>query len=208
MSTTGARKARATKKAGGARKRLDRERVLVAAEALVDRDGWRELTMTALANELGVKVPSLYNHVPNLEALRGELQYRTLRALGVALNRKAMGRSGETALRALAQTFRRFANEHPGCYDLAMQEPVDLDEFTAASADAGAAMAAVVRSYGIDDTSFELQLSAFAALHGVLVLEHANFFPPTIDTDRVFEQVVEIVLALLEAAAPDEVRAG
>jgi AcrR family transcriptional regulator len=189
-------------------KRLDHEQVLRAAEALVDRDGWRELTMTALANELGVKVPSLYNHVENLEALRGELQNRTLRALGVVLNRKVMGRSGPPALEALVEAFRRFAKEHPGRYDLAMQAPADLEEFTAATADAGGAMAAVVRSYGIDDPSFELQLSAFAALHGVVDLEHAGFFPAFIDTDRVFARVLEIVLALFADAAPDEAKAG
>jgi hypothetical protein len=91
-----------------------------------------------------------YNHVENLDALRGELQNRTLRALGVALNRKAMGRSGPTALRALAATFRRFANQYPGRYDL----------------------------------------------------------PETIDAERVYEHVLDIVLALLEAAAPDEANAS
>jgi AcrR family transcriptional regulator len=186
------------------RPRLDREAVLAAAEALVEREGWQHLTMTARANELGVKVPSLYNHVPNLEALRGDLQNRALRELGSALNRKAMGRTGETAMRALAETFRRFANEHPGRYDLAMQAPVDQDAFIAATADAGAALAAVIRSYGIDDTSFELQLSAFAALHGVLALEHSGFFPAEIDTDNLFEKVLDVVLGLLENAAAPE----
>ena len=197
-----------TKPPADDRKRLDREQVLLAAETLVDRDGWRELTMTKLALELGVKVPSLYNHVPSLEALRGELQKRTLAQLGTALNRKAMGRSGETAMRALAATFRRFANEHPARYDLATQAHVDPEEFAVAAADAGGALAAVVRSYGIDDPSFELQLSAFAALHGVLVLEHADFFPDFIDTDRVFERVLELVLALLDDAASDEEQAS
>ena len=190
------------------RKRLDHEQVLVAAEALVDKDGWRQLTMTALANELGVKVPSLYNHVPNLEALRGELQNRTLRELGTQLNRKAMGRTGPTAMRALAATFRRFANEVPNRYDLATQEAIDAEGFAEASADAGAALAAVIRSYGIDDTSLELQLSSFAALHGVIVLEHASFFPPTIDPDRMFEMVLDIVLRLLDDAATEEPLAG
>ena len=190
------------------RKRLDREAVLAAAEALVDRDGWANLTMTALANELGVKVPSLYNHIPNLEALRGELQLRTLRDIGALLNRRAMGRTGETAMRALAESFRRFATEHPGRYDLAMRAPVDRDAFAAASVHAGAALAAVIRSYGIDDTSFEMQLSAFAALHGVLVLEHADFFPPGIDVDRVFELVLDALLAQFDATAAGERRAG
>lgn len=190
------------------RPRLDREQVLVAAEAIADRDGWRALTMTALAKELGVKVPSLYNHVPSLEALRGELQNRTLREIGARLNRKAMGRTGELAMRALAESFRRFAQEHPGRYDLAMQAPIDADGFAAASADAGAALHAVIRSYGIDDSSLELQLTGFAALHGVLVLEQAGFFPAAIDTDLIFERVLELVLALLEGTAPDEAKAS
>ena len=190
------------------RKRLDREQVLATAEAMVDRDGWRQLTMTALASELGVKVPSLYNHVPNLEALRGELQNRTLREIGTVMNRKAMGRTGETAMRAMATAFRRYASEHPGRYDLAMQEPVDRDAFNAASGDAAAALSAVIRSYGISDPTFELQLSSFAALHGVLVLEHTGFFPPSIDVDHVFTTVLDVVLAMLDNAAPDEVRAG
>ena len=189
-------------------KRLDREIVLATAEALVDRGDWRALTMTALANELGVKVPSLYNHVPNLEALRGELQNRTLREIGVLLNRKAMGRTGETAMRALAAEFRRYAKAHPGRYDLAMQAPVDLEGFAAASVDAGAALHAVIRSYGIDDSSLELQLSAFAALHGVLVLEHNGYFPPMIDTEQVFEHVLDTILTMFQAAAPPAVKAG
>ena len=92
-----------------------------------------------------------------------------------------MGRSGQTAMRALAATFRRFAREHPGRYDLAMREPVDREAFEQASVEASRALTAVIRSYGIEDASFELQLSAFAALHGVSRLENVGFFPsPTI----------------------------
>jgi len=190
------------------RKRLDREQVLAAAEVIADRDGWTHLTMTALANELGVKVPSLYNHVPNLEALRGELQNRTFLALAAALNRSAMGRSGPTAVRALAKAFRTFALEHPGRYDLAMREPVDREGFEAAALEAGRALWAVIASYGISEDAVELQLSAFAALHGVLVLENAGFYPPGIDTDAVYEHVLEMTLGLFDAATPPELRAS
>ena len=190
------------------RPRLDHDQVLATAEAIVDRDGVQGLTMTALAKELGVKVPSLYNHVPNLEALRGELQARTLREIGERLNHKAMGRTGETAMRALAAEFRRYAQAHPGRYDLAMQAPVDLPGFAAASVDAGAALHAVIRSYGIEDETLNLQLSTFAALHGVLALENAGFFPSSIDTEPIFETVLGLVLDLLGGRAPGEARAS
>ncbi len=189
------------------RRRLDREQVLSAAEAIVDRDGADGLTMTALANELGVKVSSLYNHVPNLEGLRGELQNRAMLELGTELRNTAMGKTGERGLRALAHTMRAFARAHPGRYGLAMSEPHDRDGFTEASANAIAALGAIIASYGIDDASFDFQVSAFAALHGVVVLENTGFFGEILDADRIFELVLGLVVDLLSATAPQEIRA-
>jgi AcrR family transcriptional regulator len=164
--------------------------------------------MARLAAALGIKVPSLYNHVPNLEALRGELQCSTLREIGERLNRKAMGRTGETAMRAMAETYREYAKAHPGRYDLATQAPVDDAAIAEAATAAGAALHAVIRSYGIEEEALELQLSTFAALHGVLVLENAGFFPDFVDTDPIFETVLGLVLDLLERHAPSEARAS
>lgn len=60
--------------AGSARKPrtrepLTRERVLRTAVALADRSGIESLTMRALGAELGVEAMSLYNHVPNKDAI-------------------------------------------------------------------------------------------------------------------------------------------
>ena len=44
---------------------LNRERVLLAAMALADKDGIESLTMRKLGQELGVEAMSLYNHVAN-----------------------------------------------------------------------------------------------------------------------------------------------
>ena len=192
------------------RKRHDREEVLLAAEGIVDRDGWMQLTMTALANELGVKVPSLYNHVPNLEALRGELQNRALRDIGVRAQPQGHGpRRSNRPCGPWPTTFRRFAKEHPGRYDLAMQAPVDLDGVRRwrrprPGAPCGPSSAPTAST----TTPLELQLSAFAALHGVLVLEQRRLLPPGIDTDAIYEHVLGLVLGLLDAAAPDERQAG
>src|SRR5215469_453320 len=135
------------------RRRLDRTAVLAAAEILVDKQGPDALTMTALAGDLGVKVSSLYNHVPSLEALRGELQNRAMHELGVLLRNEAMGKTGDRGLRALAHVLRDFARTHPGRYGLATREPHDQAEFAEASTDATAAFAAIIGSYGINDIS-------------------------------------------------------
>ena len=184
------------------RRRLDRAAVLSAADNLVDREGSEALTMTALARAVGVKVSSLYNHVPSLDALKGELQNRTMRELGILLRNEAMGKTGEPGLRALAHTLREFGSTHPGRYGLAMSEPHDPDGFAEASADAMAAFAAIIRSYGIDDVSLDFQVSAFAALHGVIVLDNAGFLTGSLDGDRTFDLVLGLVVGLLADAAP------
>ena len=48
---------------------LSRDRILRAAVALADREGLEALSMRKLADELGVKAMSLYNHVDNKEDL-------------------------------------------------------------------------------------------------------------------------------------------
>jgi AcrR family transcriptional regulator len=48
---------------------LDRERIAVAALALLDAGGEEAVTMRAIAERLGVRAPSLYNHVRSKDAL-------------------------------------------------------------------------------------------------------------------------------------------
>ena len=80
-------------------RRLDRERVVVTAEEIVDRDGYDALSMTLLAGELDTRVSSLYNHVANLEDLRSEVQLRAMRLLGRRVQRAAMGHAGRRGAR-------------------------------------------------------------------------------------------------------------
>jgi AcrR family transcriptional regulator len=55
-----------------ARRGLDRAQVIEAAATLADRDGLESVTLGRLAGELGVRPPSLYNHVDGLDGvLRG-----------------------------------------------------------------------------------------------------------------------------------------
>jgi AcrR family transcriptional regulator len=175
---------------------VDRALVLETAEALVDRDGWRQLTITALATKLGVRGPSLYNHVEGIDAVLGELQVRALRDLGAELQRAAMGKVGPNGLRALALVLRDFAIRFPGRYDLAMREPFDRDAVLRASAAASEALSAVIASFGIEHASLELQLACLAPLHGVLALDRSGLVAD--DTSAVYDRAVDLVVLMLE----------
>jgi AcrR family transcriptional regulator len=174
------------------RRRVDREQVLAAAEALVDQHGWDHLTMASLAAAVGIKVPSLYNHVPNLDAVRSELQVRTIAKLGAELQRAAMGRSGRDGIVELATVHRDFAKRHPGRYAGATREPYDREAFAAASAAGNAALLAVMRPQGLSgDEALTAELAVFASFHGFVMLETSGLLGGIVDMDKLFDLVVD-----------------
>src|SRR3954468_19600438 len=103
---------------------LDRRTVLAAAVAIVDRQGTSALTMTKLADELGIRLPSLYAHVRSQGDLRRELWLWAVAALGARVGEVVMGRSGEDALPAFATEPRDYARRNPGRYQLTLDPPV------------------------------------------------------------------------------------
>jgi AcrR family transcriptional regulator len=195
--------------ASSAPKGLTRSAVLDAAAALVDADGWQQLTMTALAARVGIRVPSLYTHVASAEAVLSAVQVRAHEALATRFQRAAMGKTGAQAFRALAQVLRDFAAEHGGLYDLALRRPFDHEAIVVAAEPSGAALSAVIESFGIDPSP-DLTMSCLATLHGVIALERAGLFGAdltiedesigvgAIDVEAVYTRAVDMVIHLLE----------
>ena len=111
---------------------LDRHTVVTTAVQIVDRQGTAELTMTKLADELGIRLPSLYAHVRGQNDLRRELWLWAVDDLGDRLGEAVMGRSGEEALLAFASELRDYAGRYPGRYQLTLNPPQPFDEEAAA----------------------------------------------------------------------------
>ncbi|WP_339275805.1 WHG domain-containing protein [Paenibacillus sp. FSL W8-0426] len=109
------------------RQGLDRGALLNAAIQLADSDGFQALTLAALAQRLGVRSPSLYNHISGLPGLRQELALMSVQQLGHALTLAAAGRSGGEAIQAIAAAYTAFVREHPGLYEASFHAP-DRDE--------------------------------------------------------------------------------
>ncbi len=183
MSTTSAPERRA---------RLDHESVVLAAESLVDRDGYDALTMTLLAAALDTRVSSLYNHVANLEDLRAEIQVRAMTMLGRHVQRAAMGHAGADGLRVLSHQLRHFAITYPQRYAAITRAPIDRDGFFEAAGEVIEAMGVMVRSTGVsEDRIIATGMALFSALHGFVSLEVSGYFGGIDDLESVFEQVVQ-----------------
>jgi AcrR family transcriptional regulator len=106
-----------------------RERLLAAARAVVEQDGYAAATVLAVAERAGVAAGTLYRHFPAKEALFVELfhevgrgEERAMRAAAAGLG---AGASPVDTLEEVLATFARRALRNPRLAWALLAEPVD-----------------------------------------------------------------------------------
>lgn len=180
--------------------------IVDVAAVLADRDGLAAASLTAVAEELGIKTPSLYNHVKGVAGLRRLLAMRGSQVLLEEFRLATEGLQGAEALRAIAVADRRFALEHPGLYDsfLPAPRPGEDDELYDSLAEPVFLVAHVFLDMGIaQDHAIHLIRALRALLHGFLDLEKAQGFGLPVDIDESFEAAVELIVKGVEVAASE-----
>lgn len=166
--------------------------VVAEAACLVDEVGWEQLTMAALADRLGVRLPSLYKHIDSLDGLRRSIGLLALSELLGVLSSAAVGRAGVDALRAVSRAYRAYANSHPGRYVATIRAPGAGDAARAALAESLLGVVrAVLAGYGLQgDAAIDATRVLRAGLHGFVSLEAAGGFGIPQDLNASFEALI------------------
>jgi AcrR family transcriptional regulator len=178
---------------------LSAELVVEEAARVVDEVGLERMTLTMLAERLGVRQPSLYKHVDGLASLRRGIALRAKAVLADVLARSAVGRSREDAIVSMSRAYRQWALEHPGQYEAAQRAPEAGDEEDEAVSRAVVEVCAdVLLGYGLEDDDAIDAIRAFrSALHGFISLEASGAFGLPRDVDRSFDQLVRAFSTML-----------
>jgi AcrR family transcriptional regulator len=164
------------------------DEVVVTARRLLEEEGAGALTMRHLAEQLGIKAPSLYKHLPDKAALEAaiiatgleEAAARFEQAVDSATTGGDAAGDG-AAISALAAAYREFALAHPHLYRLMHNGPLPRQHLPAGVEDRAAAP--VMRVAG--SRARARALWAFA--HGMVMLELDQRFPPDADLDAAWE---------------------
>lgn len=169
--------------------------VVAEAARIADEVGLDRLTLAMVAKRFGVALPSLYKHVPGLDALLQKVSALAITELADKLVAAATGRAGADALRAMASAQRSYAKRHPGRYPAAQRVPDASDPaHLAAGEKAVGASYAVLRGYGLDgDDLVDATRGVRAAVHGFVMLEIAGGFGLPQDIDRSFDRLIEML---------------
>jgi AcrR family transcriptional regulator len=179
---------------------LSREAVVEAAASLADEEGLEGVTLAKLASRLGVRTPSLYNHVAGLEGLRRELALLGTRELGRRLGRAAVGKTTDEATFAMGKAYRDFVKERPGLYAATVRSyrisaPED-PELAAAEGEALEVVLTVLASYGLSgEESVHAARGLRSIAHGFATLEVAGGFGIPLDLDESFRRLLRAFTA-------------
>ncbi|MGW0434611.1 TetR/AcrR family transcriptional regulator [Micromonospora sp. NPDC003197] len=190
-----------------ARAGLTPTRVVAEAAQLADETGLDRLTLAAVAQRLGVALPSLYKHVRGLDDLHRLLAIRALQELADQLSEATVGRSGSAALRHLASAYRTYAGNHPGSYAATLRSAAASDDATylAASDRAVRIVYAVLAGYGLTaDQLVDATRVLRSGLHGFVALEAVGGFGLPEDVDRSYERLISVLDQAFTAWPPTQ----
>ena len=171
------------------RDRAERERrIIAAARAIAERDGWDAVTIRRLADEIEYSQPVLYSHFENRDAIVAAVAVEGFKEITAALREAASESSGRRkALKNVAMAYLAFALSRPALYEAMFVLPTNLRFAEAATRPelrAGfEALAAVVTPFCADAAA--VTETFWAALHGLAELERSGRIRPTVRDERI-----------------------
>ncbi|WP_043661338.1 TetR/AcrR family transcriptional regulator [Nocardia thailandica] len=179
---------------------LTADRITAAAADLADEIGLDKVTLSAVARKFGVKDPSLYAHVRNLQDLRVRVALLASAEMADRIALAVAGRSGREALVGFAGAYRGYVLDHPGRYAATQirMDPAEVSDHPAFLRTIELTTA-LLRGYGLEEPAatdaVRLLRSTF---HGFATLEAAGGFAHSRPTDTSWEIIVDALHGTLE----------
>ena len=184
----------------GIKRGLDTQTILNAAAELAEEKGLENVSLLQVAEKLGVKSPSLYNHLSGLPELSLGIAKLAMSKLEDAARNAAVGRSKGDALMEIALAYRKFAKENPELYKAILRYP---DYNDSSIQETGQTVVRILYQvmepyHYSKKESIHFVRGFRSALHGFVSLEEAGFFKGTeADVDESFRQFILRLLSTL-----------
>jgi AcrR family transcriptional regulator len=185
------------------RRGLDRPQVIEAARELADHVGASSLSVTQLAEKLGISPPSVYAHFDGLAEIRRELALRGYRELASHMTASGFGLAGEEALDAVCTAYLEWIRKSPGLYSAIIACPwTQHEDLQEASERWLAVLYRALAFYGFDrEEAIHASRGLRSIVHGFASLERTSFRAP-VDRDTSFQRMLRsFIQGLRDTAA-------
>jgi AcrR family transcriptional regulator len=175
------------------KRNLTKEKIIEAAVLLADEIGINQITFQKIAEKLGIKYQSLYNHFANIDDLKIKMTVYLLNNLNLELMQRLIGKSGEIAIREFAYAYRDFALENKTAYGVYMNVPSTQDEDVKRLADGINIIIRKILNYYIKDESLTINKSRElrSLLHGFVSLSAHGYFQNPVNLEKSFQIMID-----------------
>ncbi len=154
---------------------------------VIGEDGVDGLTVSRLANRLGIKAPSLYKRFSGRDAILAEVERKVFAMLGAALERSRKEADPAMSLLAACRAHRAFAKKHVRLYPLLFSQTrlndKEAQEVRYQAADS------ILKIFQDDkpDVALKKARTMTAFVHGFVSIEIASGFQMGGDVDAAFD---------------------
>lgn len=184
---------------------LGRKDVVAAGLACIQEEGPEALNVNRVAQRLGIRTPSLYNHVDGADDLRQAVVLEVLdRSAREVVLDEAEQSSPKAFIRALAYGLRRFALNNANLYLFMMAAPVkwDAQPFSPHWTKTMAAFGASVQGFGFTGAD-QLHATRFvlASIQGFIRLELRGSMAEHGEVESSYDWTIEAIFMALESMA-------
>lgn len=191
-------------------KGLSKEQIVAEAVSCIETTGQPTVSLHELARRLGIKTPSLYNHIRNTKELQHEIFRYAIQRFVDHQKEAIQGKERDAAVWAFAHAYDSFARENRGLYRLIMSIPSEED--AKAKELALPLLKTVVEifsHYGMREEQIAHWQRVFRAiLHGFISQEDLGYFYyyDTVDVQTSRDIAVQCFLDGLHAGMGDATR--
>jgi len=164
-----------------------RAQIISAARRIAELEGWSNVTVRRLSDEISYSQPVLYAHFGSREGILTAVAVEGFQELGLALEKaRKRARSGDT-VKSVAAAYLEFAVSLPALYEVmfSLSLSVPFDD-AATPPELRFAFSQLLELFQGQSSKPEVLSELFwASLHGIAELSRTKRFPPSRQKERV-----------------------
>lgn len=153
---------------------------------IAESEGWRNVTVRRLSDEISYSQPVLYSHFDSREDIVAAVAVGGFQELGVALKKARQHGRRSNRVEAFANAYLEFASTSPALYEamFSLKLSVPFDE-EATPGELRFAFSQVSQIFPGESAQADVFAELFwASLHGIAELTRTNRFPPKRQKER------------------------
>ena len=177
-------------------KQARRAQIISAARRIAELEGWSNVTVRRLSDEISYSQPVLYAHFGSREGILAAVAIEGFQEIGVALEKARKRVNGGNAVESVAAAYLGFAASSPALYEVmfSLSLSVPFDD-AATPPEMRFAFAQLLELFQGQGSKSEVLSELFwASLHGIAELTRTRRFPRSRQKERVTALVERFAL--------------